>query len=73
MVTESHLLGKTLKGIKFEKKLQYQLLYHHHNDTCVINPFYPEASADELQPVPDHFLKSICQHLKMTGLHLKWT
>ena len=21
------------------------------------NPFYPEASADELQPVPDHFLK----------------
>ena len=22
-----------------------------------INPFYPEASADELQPVPDHFLK----------------
>ena len=27
-----------------------------------INPFYPEASADELQPVPDHFLKPICQH-----------
>ena len=27
-----------------------------------INPFYPEATADELQPVPDHFLKSICQH-----------
>jgi len=39
----------------------------------VFNPFYPEASADELQPVPDHFLKSICQHYKMTGLHLKWT
>ena len=38
-----------------------------------LNPFYPEATADELQPVPDHFLKSICQHLKMTGLHLKWT
>ena len=37
------------------------------------NPFYPEATADELQPVPDHFLKSLCQHYKMTGLHLKWT
>ena len=30
--------------------------------TFVLNPFYPEASADELQPVPDHFLKPICQH-----------
>ena len=39
----------------------------------VFIPFYPEASADELQPVPDHFLKSLCQHYKMTGLHLKWT
>ena len=39
----------------------------------LINPFYPEASADELQPVPDHFLKSLCQHYKMTGLHLKRT
>ena len=39
----------------------------------IFNPFYPEASADELQPVPDHFLKSLCQHYKMTGLHLKWT
>jgi hypothetical protein len=28
----------------------------------ILNPFYPEASADELQPVPDHFLKPICQH-----------
>ena len=28
----------------------------------LLNPFYPEASADELQPVPDHFLKSISQH-----------
>ena len=28
----------------------------------MVSPFYPEASADELQPVPDHFLKSICQH-----------
>ena len=30
----------------------------------ILNPFYPEASADELQPVPDHFLKPICQHKK---------
>ena len=24
-----------------------------------INPFYPEANADELQPVPNQFIKSM--------------
>ena len=30
----------------------------------IFNPFYPEASADELQPVPDHFHKINLSPLK---------
>jgi len=37
------------------------------------NPFYPEASADELQPVPDHFHQTNISALKNDRLHLKWT
>ena len=29
-------------------------------DKKMFNLFYPEASADDLQPVRDHFFKPIC-------------
>ena len=35
------------------------------NNPQYINPFYPEHSVDELQPVPDHFHKINLSALKM--------
>ena len=71
-VKTKHLLSKNIATLSL---LQYVQTKPVPDDDCrrglkhlvsilsyTINPFYPEASAYELQPVPDHFLKSICQH-----------